>query len=447
MKFRFKSIKTKILFWFAAAAILVLMIFNIALYYFLEQNTKLSIQNKLYDKAAFINRSIMSNIPVKELLKNDRLKGVDVAIVKGDKIIYKKGKTNFISFQNLTSKKESFFVFRQDDHLNGLYILKIYNPFKGAILFYEHNIDEKIDDSIQGIKDILFFLEPILLFVLIFMAGKVIDKILKSINKITTTANKIYVNDFSHEIPKPKYNDEIQDLVDAFNKMIVRLKSGVKMLEQFNSDVSHELKTPLTVIKGEIEITLNKPRDPEYYIESLGTIEKETEQIQTIVDNLLLLTKYTKENIKQTFRETSLDSILLNNIEKFDTIAKVKNIKIHIDKFESITMEANPILISSIFSNLIDNAIKYSPENTHIHISLYKTNKTYFTVKDQGIGIKKDQISKITDRFYRVDESRNKKIKGFGLGLSIVKNSIELHDGEIKINSRENEGTTVKVIL
>jgi signal transduction histidine kinase len=282
------------------------------------------------------------------------------------------------------------------------------------------------------------------------MVSKVTDKILKSINNITKTANQIYVTDFSNEIPAPKYDDEIKDLVDSFNKMIKRLKEGVTLLEQFNSDVSHELKTPLTVIKGEIEITLNKKRDSEYYEKSLKVIEDETKQIQNIVDDLLLLTKYTKENIKQTFAEVSLDSILLSTIDKFNIQLKEKNIKLHIEKFEPLNMNGNSILLTTIFSNLIDNAIKYSSDDTNIFISLYKgkvSKKIHFIVKDEGFGIAKECLSKLTDRFYRVDKSRNKKIKGFGLGLSIVKNSIDLHNGEIKFKSKEGEGTKVKVIF
>jgi signal transduction histidine kinase len=229
--------------------------------------------------------------------------------------------------------------------------------------------------------------------------------------------------------------------------MIKRLKREVEHLEQFNSDVSHELKTPLTVIKGEIEITLNKIRDEKYYINSLKTIEHESQQIQEIVDNLLMLTKYTKENIKQTFQETSLDSILLETIDKYNMQLKQKNIKLDLEKFESIIKDVNPLLITTIFSNLIDNAIKYSLPNTHIKISLYKDEKIHFTIKDEGIGIEKKQLLKVMDRFYRVDESRNKKIKGFGLGLSIVKNSAKLHNATIKIDSKKGIGTEIEVIL
>lgn len=447
IKLKFRSIKTKVLFYFGGITILILISFNFALYHFLEQNIKLSIQNNLYHKAVYINNQILLNNAEKRFLDSEELGSFDMAIVKEGKIIQRKGDTNFNDLIRFIDDKKSFFIFNRKDNLDGLYILRIKDPFSGAILFYEKDVSSKITKKLQEIKDILMVLEPILFILLLFMVSKVTDKILKSINKITKTANQIYVRDFSSEIAQPKYDDEIKDLVDSFNKMIKRLKGGVQVLEQFNSDVSHELKTPLTVIKGEIELTLNKERDVGYYVKTLNTIESETEQIQSIVDNLLLLTKYTKENIQQTFEPLNADSILLSVIEKFNNQLKEKNIKLYIKDFESVVLAANPILIATIFSNLIDNAIKYSLENTNISISLYKKEKMHFIITDEGIGINKENLEKVQDRFFRVDESRNKKIKGFGLGLSIVKNSISLHDGTMLISSKENEGTTIEVIL
>ncbi len=444
---KFRSLKTKVLFWFGTATTIVLILFNVAIYHFLEENTKLSIQNTLYNKAVFINDNIKANKSVKELLEHKELESFDVAIIKEGKIIFKKGKIDFRQFLAFLKDKKSFFVFKQGEVLNGLYIFKITQPFDGAIFFLKRNINAEIDNDAQKVKEILMVLEPILLFMLIFMASKLIDKILKSIKNITQTANKIYVTDLAQEIPQPKYDDEIKDLVDSFNEMIKRLKSGVDVLEQFNSDVSHELKTPLTVIKGEIEITLNKLREPQYYQKSLQTIENEANQIQVIVDNLLMLTKYTKVNIEQTFKSCSLDSLLLETINKYNKQLKEKNIKLHLKKFESVVMDANPLLIATIFSNLIDNAIKYSPNDKNIFISLYEKKQIYFIVEDEGIGIPKEQLSQVLNRFYRVEESRNKRIKGFGLGLSIVKNGVELHNANINIDSKENKGTKVEIIF
>ncbi|MEA3553754.1 MAG: HAMP domain-containing sensor histidine kinase [Campylobacterota bacterium] len=444
---RFKSLKTQVLVWFGGITTILLIIFNITFYKFLEENIKLSIQNKLYNKAVFINDKLKTGIHIKELLKDKKVESFEIAIIKDEKIIFKKGDANFKKLATYTKDKKTFFVFTQGDSLNGLFIFKIYEPFKGAILFYERDIDKEINSKLDEVKNSLFVLEPILLLFLIFAASKLIDKILKPIKNITKTANTISVTDLSQSIIQPTSDDEIKDLVDAFNKMIKRLDTEVEQIEQFNSDVSHELKTPLTVIKGEIEITLNKNRESDYYIRTLKTIDKESQQIQLIIDNLLMLTKYTKSNIQQTFETVSLDSLLLDTINHYNLQLKEKNIKLHLDKLESIDINANKQLISIIFSNLIDNAIKYSQNDKNIYISLEKKDKIYFIVKDEGIGISKKQLSKVMNRFYRVDESRNKKIKGFGLGLSLVKNSVELHEASIKIDSVKDEGTIVKIIL
>lgn len=444
---KFKSLKTQVLVWFSGITILILIIFNMAFNYFLEQNIKLSIQNKLYDKAVYINNNLSIGIPIEKLAEDKKLEAFEIAIVKENKVIYQKGGSYFKQFIPYINKNKSFVVFNEDDKLNGLYILKIYQPFKGAILFYEKGIDTKINKQLQEVKNTLFILEPILLVLLLFVVSKLVNKLLRSIGRITKTANKISVTDLSQIIEQSTDDHEIKQLVDSFNNMLGRLKNEVELLDRFNSDVSHELKTPLTVIKGEIEVTLNKSREEKYYLQTLKTIEYEADKIQTIVNNLLLLTKYTKENIQQTYKLVHLDAILLDTINQYNLKLKSKNIKLHLKIFESIELNANGQLIYTIFSNLIDNAIKYSENNTNIYIYLYKKKKIYFTIKDEGIGISDDHLSKIVNRFYRVDESRNKKIEGFGLGLSIVKNNIELHNGSINIKSKKDIGTIIKIIL
>jgi signal transduction histidine kinase len=445
---KFKSLKTKVLIWFGGITFFILIIFNIAFYHFLEQNIKLSIQNKLYNKAVFINDNILKNTPIQKLLKYKQLETCDIAVVKDNKIIYKKGNIDFKRLLGFIEEKKSFFVFKRDRrNLDGLYIFRIHTPFKGAILFYEEGIDTEINNKLQEVKNTLFVLEPVLLILLIFVANKLITKILKPIAKITKTANTISVTDLTQRIEQPLEDNEIKELVDSFNNMLSRLNNGIKYLEQFNSDVSHELKTPLTVIKGEIEITLNKNRDISYYKKSLKTIEYEAMQIQDIVDNLLILTKYTKENIQQTFQTICLDSLLLDIINQYNIQLKNKNIKLHLKEFESIEIMANLHLLTTIISNLIDNAIKYTNSNKNIFVSLFKKQKVHFVIQDEGIGITKSDLLRITDRFYRTDESRNKKIKGSGLGLSIVKNSVELHNGTINIQSKKDIGTTIEIIL
>ncbi len=439
---KFNSLKIRVLAWFASLVAIILLVFSLFLYHSLNSSINLKIQQRLSNTALLIKENIKTKKSLSLILKSPKYKLYDIAVYKDKKLIAKKGDTNF---QKLFTKVggAEFSTIENGDFFNACYILNLTeNNIK--IIIYQKNIDDKIENIVY----IMFFSELVLLLLLVLLGSKLIDKILFTIKSITKTAKNISVDDFSSTIPSPKYDDETRELVLAFNEMIHRLKDGTKKIERFNSDVSHELKTPLTVIKGEIEIATLKPRDITYYQTILGKIEVEANQIQDIIENLLLLTRYTKENIKQTYKLCSMESILLNTIEVFDTNLKEKDIKIHIQKIENIQLNTNEILINTIFSNLIDNAIKYSPNGKNIYISLYKKdNHIHFIIKDEGIGIPKDKIDKITDRFYRVDESRNKSIKGFGLGLSIVKNSIMLLGGTLHVESKVGVGSKVEVIF
>ena len=430
MNFR-NSLKYRVLVWFSAIVAFILFVFSYALYYFLEQSINLRVQTNLYHQALSIYENNLI-IP-----KNTKY---NVGIIKNDKIMASTKDFNLKNYKKYIIGNEVFFVNEIDEYrVEAIYILRFKKPFNGAILVYQNNISNKAED----IEDTLLVLNPILLLILMFLGNKLIDKILIPIKNISKTAKQITIDNFSYTIDIPKNDDEIKELIVSFNEMIKRLKNGVELLDKFNSDISHELKTPLTIIQGELELALRKDRDKEYYQDSIKIALNQSKNIQEIVNSLLLLTKYSKQNISQTFETIQLDEVLRNVINNYKLKLKERNITLHIDKLANVKLKANLILINSIFSNLLDNAIKYSLNDTNIYISL--TSNKIFTIKDEGIGIPKNEISNITNRFYRVDESRNKDIKGFGLGLSIVKNSVELHNTTLQINSKEDIGTIVTI--
>jgi len=443
IKLKYKSLKTRVLVWFGSVISVLLLLFGFSFSYFFNESTKFTIETSLHHQATYVYEKILPDLYSGENINYRKNYTAEVAIVKNGIIIEKTDKFVLKKPLSYLLRDDSFFIIGDEETINALYILRFEKPFKGAILINEKDIDDKVEDVI----DTLLVLIPILLLLLILIGSKLIDKILVPIKNITQKTKEISITNFSNTITEPVYEDEIKDLVISFNRMLIRLKNGVNRLDRFNSDVSHELKTPLTVIKGEIEIALRKTRDIEYYENSMQTILYEANQIQKIVEDLLILTKYSKDSISQDFQVCKLDVILLETIKRYSSQIQDKNINLHIQSCEPIIMNANPSLISAIYSNLIDNSIKYSANNTNIYISLYKDDKINFIIKDEGIGIPKDHVKKVTDRFYRVDESRNKKIKGFGLGLSIVKNSVFLHDGTLRIDSSEGNGTTVYIIF
>lgn len=425
---QFKSLKVRILLWFGSLAFVVLSLFAFSFNYFLNQSIEGNIKNKLQllaDK------------------KDKKVQNVEFLTLYNGKTENSTAAFSLKNYKKYLNKKEIFFIITHtgdDDYIDALYIDK--QGVKTTLI-----LRKNIDNKIENFQDVLLYLIPFLLLTFIILASKMIDKILLPINKLISATRDISITKFTQEIELPKDEDEIKELIVSFNAMIQRLKEGVERLDRFNSDVSHELKTPLTVIQGEIEITLRKLRTPQEYEQSLKTIQKQSKQIELIVKQLLLLTKYSKENIKESFQKCSVDTLLLQVIDKFQLQLQEKNLKLHIEKIEPVNIQANPILMESIFVNLIDNAIKYSLKNRNIYISLYQDSKIHFSIKDEGTGISQESLSKITERFYRADSSRNKNIEGFGLGLSIVKNSVWMHDGNLKIESDKENGTTVKVVF
>ncbi|HHD78142.1 MAG TPA: HAMP domain-containing protein, partial [Epsilonproteobacteria bacterium] len=427
-----KSLKTRVLLSFGAISFFLLVVFGFIFYYFLNQNMIVNVKNDLSSQAHSIKEQLR-DAPYGMIDAKDSF-----ALIENNQVVFKSHDFDFKDTEVLLRKNMSFFTQEFKEGLSGIYVLKFSKPFNGAVIVQRDEIDENFENVIL----IMIILEPILFLLFLFLANRMVDSIIKPLHNINLVAKKISIDNFHGKIPLTHSDDEIEALVKTFNTMIERLKEGVAQLDRFNSDVSHELRTPLTVIRGNIDVALKKDRDIEYYKNSLKLIQSESSNIQQIVEGLLQLSRYTKENIKKSFVHCDLNAILLETIEKYLPLAKAKNITLEIVKFEKATREANPLLIGAVFSNLIDNAIKYTPEGKKIYISLYTKNKIYFIVQDEGIGISPEVLPHITDSFYRVDEARNKKIKGFGLGLSIVKKSVDLHGGRLHVSSSVTKGTT-----
>lgn len=444
IKLKIKSLKFRILSWFSIILFIILTIFSYILYYLLEDTVTLQIKTQVYQEAMEIHEYVRDNENIKNIDKHIQLLNSSFILLQNNNPLYKSKNFSLENYKQYLNKDKSFFDKEVDEfYLDVVYVLEFEKPFKGVLIVSKKGLPNKAED----IENILLIVNPILLLILLFLGNKLINKIINPVNNLTKNIEELDINNFSTLLDVPKQDDEIKKLILTFNKMVNRLQKGILMMDRFNSDVSHEFKTPLTVIKGEAQLCLKKDRPIEYYKESLKTIIYEGEKLEKITKDLLFLTKYSKENIKNSFKECELDSIVLNCANDLEKKANEKNIEIVINKLEHIKIDSNKLLITTIIRNILDNAIKYSDKNTKVTISLSKKETISIEIQDQGIGIEHNEIEKITDKFYRIDKSRNKKIEGFGLGLSIVKNSLELIEGKLQIKSKINQGTKVKIIL
>ena len=225
-------------------------------------------------------------------------------------------------------------------------------------------------------------------------------------------------------------------------ELIARLNESYENIKKFSSNASHQIKTPLTYLRLQIHVALKKNKNIQDYRETLSSIDSEIVHLQDMVRNLLLLTRIQNMNIRETFKAVNLDAVLLDTFEEYGMIAKNKGVLLDIDKLDCSVIKAEPTLLKILFANLIDNAIKFTPKDKKVTVSLIKNT---LIVNDEGIGIPEDKQSMIFDEFYRVNSPQKTHIKGYGLGLSMVKKIVEIHKCKIEVTSSPDKGTKVAV--
>ncbi|GAK53976.1 two component sensor histidine kinase [Candidatus Moduliflexus flocculans] len=293
----------------------------------------------------------------------------------------------------------------------------------------------------------------VIVFPLMFIIASVLGAIFMKrafapIHQLVTLARQISAENLSQRIPLVRSNDEIGELAETFNEMIARLEASFQQIQQFSSDVAHELKTPLTVLKGEIEVALRKARSAEEYREMLADLLETAEELGKMVEDLLLLARIDARRIPVTSESVALDELTLETYESLLVFAEQHQITLNLREIEPITISGDAGLLKRALSNLLANAITYTPEGGSIELGVQATpQNAIFTISDTGIGIPADALPRIFDRFYRVDQSRSHNTGGTGLGLAIVQQIVMAHHGIIDVRSAIGKGTTFRMEL
>ncbi len=225
-------------------------------------------------------------------------------------------------------------------------------------------------------------------------------------------------------------------------ELVERLNESYENIKRFSSNASHQIKTPLTALRLQIHVALKKDNKLEDCRHTLRAIDTEIVYLQDMVSNLLLLTRMQNMNIRDNFKSVAVDGIVLEVFEEYSIVAKNKKVTLDIGTLDYLKIQAEPTLLKILLSNLVDNAIKYTPSGKVVTISLVKS---VFIVADEGIGIPLDKLKMIFDEFYRINPPGKEHIKGYGLGLSMVKKIIEIHKAKIRVNSKPDFGTKVYI--
>ena len=489
-----RSIRFKLTLYYSLIVGGTLLGFAVASYYYTEQNLLSSLDRSLYNEVVWLKNFIEPRAN-KVKPKRQRIKPKQ-ADLKGKKIVSQIRKSDEIEIRDIDSTD-----IETDLIWNQIYEHTLFNSKKQIIqikdrngeLLYTLGLQEDInfDDVPQDITKLVtiwnskgqplrlavsqdrtmkvYVAYPIseinevlsnLFFIFIFLIPVAVvisvgggwflaTRSLKPVDDIARTARAITAHNLDQRIQFSGIDDELGRLVATFNEMITRLQLSFTQIQQFSSDASHELRTPLTIMRGELELALRSKRYSSVeYRKILSSSLEETMHMTAIIENLLTLAKADRGLTNLKMEDVWLRSIIQELFEDSEILAERKHITVRLGTLDDALIAGDAVRIRQLLLNLIDNAIKYTPENGQVEISLIREQRqAKIRIKDSGVGIPEEDLTKIFDRFYRVDKARTRELGGSGLGLSISKWIADIHGGTITVDSEMNKGSIFTVFL
>lgn len=271
---------------------------------------------------------------------------------------------------------------------------------------------------------------------------------LRPIKTIQTTARKVAQGDLSQRLPSHAKERELQDLMTDLNSMFESLEASFKSQKRFTADASHELRMPLTILKGEIEVALRHPRDADEYRSILTQHLKTVARMQYIVDDLLTLARSDAGMLELQQQPVDLSLLLQEVGQQHLILLSERHINLAMDIQDDLEVMGDSGHLERVFFNLLGNAHKYAPEHSTVSLIAHADHDNVtITVRDEGPGIAQKHQDLLFNRFYRVDDSRARKKGSAGLGLAICKHIVEIHQGHIHVESEEGKGASFIVTL
>jgi heavy metal sensor kinase len=312
-------------------------------------------------------------------------------------------------------------------------------------------VSQELSDVDREYRQLLLVLAASVPGALILIGGLgyfLARKALAPVDQLQRVTEDISADRLDRRLPIANPNDELGRLAQTINAMIGRLERSFSEIRRFTADASHELRTPLTAIRTEAEVALGKPFDEAECHHLLGSILEECERLTRLTDQLLTLCREDAGKSPPVRMPVDLNALVDAVVETMRPLAQVRAIDVQVTGNGPLYIQGDASRLRQVFYNLLDNAIKYTPESGHIDIQLDKHDRDVVAkVSDTGIGISPEHLPHVFDRFYRVDKARSRAEGGTGLGLSIVQSIVAAHGGRVEMTSRPGQGTTCTVTL
>ncbi len=414
------------------------------------------LSQKIVDNAYLMNSANLPDIEKEIIMAADSYDGRVVVVDNYLKIVcdtygMEKGKT-LISKEVIKSASGAENIYRDDSEKTVELTLPIRTkatktePEKivGTIIF---TVSTNETFTILGIIDrrmaLVMILGGIALIIFAYLYAR---SLVKPVNKIIESI-KHAGDGYLDEMVSIRGNNEVEKISEAFNDLLMRIKAIEDSRQEFVSNVSHELKTPMTSMKVLADSLLMQEDVPvELYREFMQDINAEIERENKIITDLLSLVKLNRTTGEMHVAEVSINELIEIILKRMKPIAQLRNIDLVFESFRPVIAEVDEVKLSLALSNLVENAIKYNKDSGFVHVSLNSDHKFFYVkISDSGIGIPEEEQGYIFDRFYRVDKTRSRETGGTGLGLAITKSVVIMHKGAVKVYSEEGEGATFTI--
>jgi len=299
---------------------------------------------------------------------------------------------------------------------------------------------------LRGFRRKFFIFLPIALVVCALVSWYSAGKVLNALESVEKAAQEITGSNLGLQIAKRGADDELDRLIDSFNQMSGRLKASFEQMRQFSTDVSHELRTPLTAIQGQLEVALFTATRKEQLQEAIENALQDVERLVNLVRALLLLSQSESGQIPMNKSVLDLSELVEDLVDQFQIPAEAHDIGLTHLAHEAVPCEADRTQIERVVTNLLSNAIKYTPAGGWVRANAESAGAhARLIVEDSGVGIPKDHLPHIFDRFYRVPDPNPEK--GLGLGLSFVAAIVKAHGGEIHVESETGSGSRFEILI
>ncbi|HIE42414.1 MAG TPA: heavy metal sensor histidine kinase [Nitrospinaceae bacterium] len=460
----FKSIRSRLTAWYVTLLGAILVIFSIFLDYFLSKRLYESVDNSLAVSATVVATSARmryrSPVPgldqifeefleVRNLNKFYRIyDGSGNVGSRSSNINASQFPLSEVAYADALKGNNTYETFLVDGkHPIRVITMPIIIEKKLANLVQVGTSLDAVQGTLKNLRILLFAAVPSVLVLAALFARFMARRALKPISKIIQTARNIGKGrELSQRMPVLKIQDELGQLTLTFNEMMDRLENSFVQMRQFSSDASHELRTPLTVLKGQNELVLSKPRELEEYQDVIVSNLEEINYMSKVLEDLFILSKSDENQILLNCKRMDLRDLVDEVCKHAEVLAGEKDIRIIIACLESVKINGDEVRLRQMIWNILHNGIKYTQLRGELKVSLRDEGEfALLSIQDTGIGIPKNDLPSIFNRFYRVDKARSRDEGGSGLGLSICKYIAEAHKGRIDVESKLSVGSCFKI--